>query len=120
MGWSVGWDSKHRRWRGYGVPAYCEVPGCDETIDRGLAYLCGDGEKGCGQFFCPAHLWFNARHGDPQMCERCCDEEPPFPLKPEHPEWLQHILTDDSWDQWRQENPETVERYRQELEKSRG
>jgi len=49
---------------GYGVEATCDFPGCDEKIDRGLSYLCGESpngfrdpeEPGCGNYFCPAHI----------------------------------------------------------------
>ncbi len=66
---------------GYGVPDVCNVDGCDEKIDRGLAYLCGEvgdgGEHGCGRYFCYAHLsYVVARDGlfvDPpdQLCSAC-------------------------------------------------
>lgn len=51
MGWSVGWEGDTGRFRGYGVPATCEEPECDQKIDRGLAYRCG---ANCGRFFCNA------------------------------------------------------------------
>jgi hypothetical protein len=41
MGWSIGYDSKWKRDIGYGVPAPCDLPGCDKEIDRGLAFVCG-------------------------------------------------------------------------------
>jgi len=52
MGWSIGFDSRWNRDIGYGVPAYCDHPKCNEEIDRGLAYVCcGEqpygGEHGC-------------------------------------------------------------------------
>ena len=55
MGWSLGYDSNWNRDIGYGVPAYCDHPYCNEEIDRGLSYVCGDalygGDRGCGLFF---------------------------------------------------------------------
>src|SRR5690606_23075125 len=52
MGWAVGYDSNWNRDIGYGVPTTCDHPGCNEKIDRGLSYVCGDepygGEHGCG------------------------------------------------------------------------
>lgn len=101
------------RWQGYGVPAVCDHPDCDTQIDRGLAYLCGDAprpEKGCGLFFCGDHLYIarTVMDDDPQMCQRCCDGEPPFAPKADTPDWTNHMLTDDSWAQWRAENPEAV------------
>lgn len=104
MGWSLGWDSNWTRDIGYGVPAWCDHPGCNEKIDRGLSYVCGDapygGEDGCGLYFCGAH------HG--QLCERCNNGEEPFDPKPEHPEWIRHKLKSKSWAQWRNENPAQV------------
>lgn len=99
------------RWAGYGVPAICEHPECDEAIDRGMDYRCGEepgAEKGCGLFFCGKHLYFTPHDGDPQMCERCCDNEPPFSEKPDTREWIDWMLTDESWQQWRDENAQQV------------
>ena len=35
MGWSLGYDGRWKRDIGYGVPAVCDFPGCNEEIDRG-------------------------------------------------------------------------------------
>ena len=111
MGWSIGYDSKWKRDIGYGVPAICDHPECNKEIDRGLSYVCGGepygGEKGCGLFFCGDHLYIG--DGDPQMCERCCDDQPYFEAKPDTQEWINWKLTDPSWEQWRKENMEWVE-----------
>lgn len=99
------------RWCGYGVPATCDQPGCGASIDRGMAYICGDEprpEKGCGLYFCSDHLWIGREDDEPQMCERCCDDEPPFDPTPDTAEWVTHVLSDDSWHQWRTENPDQV------------
>ena len=105
MSWAIGWDSHWRRDIGYGVPAICDHPGCNEVIDRGLAYVCKDqepyGGDGCGLYFCGAHLGENG-------CERCAAEKEPFPAKPDTAEWIQHKLTDPSWQRWRDENPAGV------------
>jgi hypothetical protein len=98
MGWAVGFDEHWQRDIGYGVPAYCDQPGCDEEIDRGLAYVCCDeqpygGERGCGLYFCSKHL--NPR------CARCDDDGPPYIPKPDHPDWIRHKATDPSWAEWR-------------------
>lgn len=108
MGWSLGYDSNWRRWIGYGVPAYCDHPGCNKRIDRGLAYVCCDqqpygGEDGCGLYFCSDH------QNEDGKCERCSKGEKPFTPKPEHPLWIKHILTDPSWKEWRKENPDQVQ-----------
>lgn len=49
---------------GYSVDAKCDVPECEEEINRGLAYLCGENplvgprgftDWGCGNYHCPTH-----------------------------------------------------------------
>lgn len=115
MGWSIGYDSAWNRDIGYGVPAPCDHPGCDEKIDRGLSYVCGGepygGEYGCGLYFCSSHLSYTPRR--PQRCERCIKRKKPFTPKPDSPVWIQHKLSDESWDEWRSENQELVERLQQ-------
>lgn len=111
MGWSIGYDDKWKRDIGYGVPAYCDEPGCDVLIDRGLSYVCcGNepygGEYGCGLFFCPEH-----QHT--KMYEdvyEACSHEGEYVAKPDHPKWIIHKLKDASWEQWRIENPEEVQK----------
>jgi hypothetical protein len=109
MGWGLGFDANWDRWIGYEVPAYCDHPDCNEEIDRGLAYVCcgqepHGGENGCGLYFC-------GKHSDGEgKCERCQQGKEPFTPKPEHPEWIKHLLTDSSWKQWRDENPEWVKK----------
>lgn len=49
------------------------------------------------------------------LCARCLTGDDPYPLKPEHPEWLAHVLSDESWKQWRIDNPERVEAYTEAL-----
>lgn len=105
MGYGV--YEREGRWQGYGVPAICDHEGCGESIDRGMGYMCGEelgAEKGCGLFFCSDHLWIGGTDNDPQMCQRCCDDEPPFGRTPDTPEWVAHMLVDESWQQWRDEN----------------
>lgn len=101
MSWSIGWDSDYNRWKGYGVPCTCEYPECNTKTDRGMACLC----EGCGLAFCGKHWLLGS-------CERCLDiddigERPegmdPFPVKPEHPEWLHHLRTDSTWAKWRKD-----------------
>ncbi len=46
---------------GYGVEDTCHEEGCEEQIDRGLDFLCGDqpgyaSYPGCGRWFCGQHL----------------------------------------------------------------
>ena len=105
MGWSIGYDSQWGRDIGYGVPATCDHPGCNEEINRGLGYVCGDspygGEDGCGLFFCE-------KHSGVMLCERCEKGEDPFTPSPDTKEWTNHKLTDESWAQWRKENQDEV------------
>lgn len=73
MGWGYGVNAEGRE-VGYSVEATCDEPGCEEKIDRGLGYVCGNmhdgGEWGCGGYFCSAHLF---RGGPTQMCKPCMD-----------------------------------------------
>ena len=113
MGWSLGYDDRWNRDIGYGVPSYCDFPGCDERIDRGLSHVCGGepygGDRGCGLYFCGKHLHSSLRL--PQLCDRCRPRiRKPFIPKPDHPEWIRFKLMDKSWAQWRKENPEEVKR----------
>lgn len=102
MGYEVGWDHDLQRDIGYGVPAVCEHPECEERIDRGMAHACGGGfprdNEGCGLFFCGKHLF-------PNHCLRCTNEaDTPFPPKPDLQEWIDHKMTDPSWAKWREAN----------------
>jgi len=113
MSWSIGYDNRWKRDIGYGVPAYCDHPGCNVEIDRGLSFVCGGepfgGMDGCGLYFCGLHL----RLGMHSACERCKNGKEPFEPKPEHPDWIKHKLTDESWQKWRNENPKEVEKLKQ-------
>jgi hypothetical protein len=122
MGWAVGWDNTlHYRWIGYGVPCKCEHPDCDKDIDRGMAYACGGGptmgayQDNCGLFFCGEHLthfWEDPDgDGGEFICERCGEGQEPWDPKPDTEEWATHLLTDESWAQWRRENPGQLEQY---------
>lgn len=108
MGWSIGFDTKWDRDIGYGVPAYCDHPDCDEVIDRGLAHVCAEqmpygGENGCGLYFCGAHLTWSDRL-ECLACEKCDEGKgEQFEPKPDHPDWINHKATDPSWAGWRAE-----------------
>lgn len=117
MGWSIGYDEDWKRDIGYGVPAVCDHPKCNADIDRGLSYVCGSepygGEHGCGLHFCEEHRDYvrigvgnDARFV--QLCERCRDDQDPFEKKPDTREWVEWKLKDESWEQWRKENPTEV------------
>ena len=113
MSWSVGYDTKWKRDIGYGVPAICDHPECDNEIHRGLSYVCGGepfgGDHGCGVYFCQEHLTYHEIEDDRvQCCERCAAGENWFNAKPDTPEWIRWKLTDESWQEWRDESPELV------------
>lgn len=116
-----------KRWGGYGVPTICEHPDCTEEIDRGMSFACGGepfSEYGCDRYFCGKHrqtICYNPSTGKKcrhqkdceceivEVCERCAKGKEPFPYKPEAKEWLNHLLTDESWEEWRKNNPKEVE-----------
>lgn len=108
MGWSIGYDDNWKRDIGYGVPCLCDHPDCSEEINRGLSYVCGGepygGEDGCGLYFCANHLV-----GYSGLCERCEKMKDPFDPKPDVREWVEWKLKDESWLEWREENPAEVE-----------
>lgn len=98
MSWAVGWDFDHRRWLGYGVPAYCDA-GCGVEIDRGLGWRCE----------CGAHPSDPLERPTLFVCsDHECTDVDENALPPEHPDWVDHLLTDGSWAQWRSENPDEV------------
>lgn len=104
MSWSLGYDTNWNRDIGYSVPAYCDHPDCTNVIDRGLSFVCGGqpygGGDGCGLCFCENHM---QKTMGLSLCERCNDEEKPFPAKTDHPDWIKHKATDPSWEAWRLE-----------------
>ncbi len=129
MGYAV-YEIGNNRWGGYGVPAFCDHPDCNEEIDHGMAYACGGepfSERGCAGYFCSKHrtiAGFNGwneicKHSSlkckcewTEVCERCAKGEPPFDFKAEHPDWAKHVLKDKSWAKWRKENKSEVQRLR--------
>jgi len=115
MGYAVYWANG--RWQGYGVPAYCDYPGCKEEIIRGIGHSIDYVEIGSGMGY--AH---DEEENYPNVF--CCSEHQDqelnsfMPEKKEHPKWLNHILTDDSWKQWREKEPEMVLKYKKMLKES--
>lgn len=122
MGWEIGYDTDWKRDIGYGVAAYCDHPRCTKVIDRGISYVCGGepygGDKGCGLYFCSAHLRFHDFiDGETrQVCFRCDDHKSPYAPKPEHVEWIAWKLTDASWAEWRLLNQAKVRKLYEEME----
>jgi hypothetical protein len=112
MSWAIGYDDNWKRDIGYGVPAICDHPGCGKKINRGLSYVCCNeepyGGDGCGLYFCGDHLTFDG-------CSRCENKQEPFKPTPDVAEWINWKLTDESWQQWRNENPAEVMQMRESL-----
>lgn len=111
MGYAV--YERNGRDCGYGIPSLCDQPDCHERIDRGLAHLCGQDpggdEWGCGLYFCGSHLFLPDNDGElGWRCSACRDGGEPYDPKPDLTEWVEWKLTDESWQQWRDENPESV------------
>lgn len=131
MGYQV-YEIGEGRFGGYGVPAYCDHPDCNEEIDRGMAYACGGepfSELGCPRYFCSKHVSYTGFKCDgsdercdheedcectfKEVCERCEKGEAPFDAKPEHPDWVKHVLKDSSWKEWRRNHRPLVTEYRE-------
>ena len=126
--WYAVYEVWDRFWW-YGVPAVCEHPWCKKVIDRWMWCACWwmpFSDHGCDRYFCEKHLRYvmynknwtilsddatdeeydNATSVN--LCKRCRDNKDPFPYKPEHKKWVKHILNDESWEEWRWNNPEKV------------
>jgi hypothetical protein len=81
MGWADCGDDSQGRPIGYAFEATCDYPGCDEKIDRGLSFACGDmhgqTEYGCEEYFCNNHLNIGVTDPDGksvgQLCPACYD-----------------------------------------------
>ncbi|MEM9264544.1 MAG: hypothetical protein AAGA46_03375 [Cyanobacteria bacterium P01_F01_bin.13] len=82
---------------GYGVPAYCDHPECNKKIYRGVDCRY-EGENDPhfehGLYFCEDHI-------DPSEEDFLAAAVNP---KPEHPEWIAHMMADPTWADWREEN----------------
>jgi len=102
---------------------------CHEKIYRGMDWLCDQhtsyrytdengnvvssseewdeetqiDDEGCGLYFCEKHQYETEKHTD--------DIQP----KPDSPRWLWWIVNEDSWAKWREENPEELARYREQI-----
>lgn len=114
MGWGLGFSNTWDRWIGYEVPAICDFPKCNESIDRGLEQVCGDtephgGEMGCGLHFCSKHHSYY-RDESNNLCYRCSRLKNPFKPKPESDEWVRHLMNDETWQEWRDEKGDGYEK----------
>ena len=124
MGYAVYWTPEHNRWEGYAVPAQCDWPSCRTQVDRGLAYRCED-HGGYKLMLDGAEISYSRFHCEP-AAEEEWEEEPGCELtfcdehraatsdhhgvspKGELPVWEEHMLRDESWAEWRQDNPDMV------------
>lgn len=114
MGYQVYKLDSQNRFGGYGVPSICDHPDCNEKIDRGMAYCCGSepfSDAGCGQYFCTKHLGYSLEDDAVQQCERCLAGKDPFPIKPDTRDWIAWQMKDESWAEWRAENPDFVKKH---------
>lgn len=135
MGYAVyGHRAYNDRFAGYGVPALCDFPGCDEKIHRGVSFACGnDPDATCGKYFCGKHLqyepsnlkiedleqWYKKADSEEETtwprCPRCADEQwdtPEYPQKAELEEWIEFVLTDESWAEFLDTHPGIEEDWR--------
>lgn len=106
MSWAVGEDRPRLRHIGYGVTALCDHPDCGKEIDRGLSFACSE----CPLFFCAEHRWLNTEGG--YLCDQCAYGRPMFAPSPDAGEWVDHVLTDPSWTEFRKTEPMWTAEYR--------
>lgn len=137
MGYQVFDQNINDKFRlaGYGVPAYCDFPDCSVVIDRGMGYACCgaiDHENSCGGFYCSDHQ--TQVIGEDELEDLDEDEvntilesyglvevpnfdesgmayfckHPPIEFK-EHPVWINHILKNRTWAEFRKNEPEKLE-----------
>lgn len=109
MGYGIGQSKFEGKYRfiGYSVEAYCDQEGCNNEINRGMDYQCGD----CQGYFCYDCL---SQHGKVEI-ELDDDWKSEFGdassgcshngvWKDHHPDFLRHLLIDESWASWRVEH----------------
>ena len=96
-------NGSNQRWQGDAVPGECDYIGCYEDIERGPSFACVEPDCGCRLFFCYNHLGF-------------IHDENSTEAKPDSIEWLEHILTNDDWEVFRQNYPNRVGKYRELVE----
>jgi hypothetical protein len=65
--------------------------------------------------FCEEH--HSGCHGESySVCPRCANSKAPYKHpKPEHPDWMRHVLADPTWKKWRKDNPQEVAEFRRQL-----
>lgn len=109
MGYGIGQSKFHGKYRfiGYSVEAYCDQEGCNNEINRGMDYQCGD----CQGYFCYECL---SQHGKVEIeldddwkdefgeASSGCTHDGVW--KNHHPDFIRHLLTDETWASWRLQN----------------
>jgi len=103
----------------YWVPCFCTHPGCNKEIDRGVWSVCWwdpfSDEFWCALRFCESHLdYMPRRWWGVNVCKRCKKLQKPFIKKPESKERIEHISTDESREEWRINNKESLEERKKE------
>ena len=82
MGYAYCGTDSNGRDIGYGIRATCDHPGCEEEIDRGMAYVCGhfhgDDEYSCEKYFCEEHRQNLSDRGRGMICDECKELEEEF------------------------------------------
>jgi len=113
MGWAVGTGgtSGHRIWRA----GLMRSPAMQQGNRSRLSHVCGmintDGEdRGCG-LHSVLTTCLDSRSSD-SFVNAATHAQTPFARKPDLAEWSNHKLTDQSWAQWRAENPDRSNRFR--------
>lgn len=141
MGYGLYFSDKNNRFQGYNMHAYCDHPGCKNEIDRGMGYACCDNPEhtaSCGGFYCEEHkhqlvyqdeledmsdedlkrLGIDSREEqahDEDDGIICCTHKP-IEKDKEHPTWLKHVLTDETWQEWREKESEMAKHYQELLD----
>ena len=76
MGWADCGTDTNDRHIGYAFEAICDYEGCNEKIDRGLSYVCGDmhgeDEVSCEKYYCENHRNNYIEWDDKEL--KICDE----------------------------------------------
>lgn len=77
LSWAYCGEDDEGRPIGYAALATCDKEGCEEEINRDLAFVCGEmhgaSDISCGRYFCYAHLCALVDYNAPQLCAKCAD-----------------------------------------------
>lgn len=108
MYWAIGYDENWNRDIGFDVPAICDHPDCNVSINRGIDHVCGGepygGDLHCGLYFCKDHLEMKQTTAGEEplpVCAQCSAGEAPFNPSSDTEEWLSYKQTSNYWAGWR-------------------